>query len=254
VVDSLSMIRRPFLALPIGALLLLSAPPVGVAMAQTPDPDAPELTYQSVQDGDTFNAPLASIQLCFKTPINIKDKDKGGDFSFDVVEPDGFGLGHRDVFQVDGYGVEIVPGNPLGETEGEWMFKYRVTTPDAQHATTGTIKYNVGPSGQDVSAGTPNPCPATGGTPAPTEPGQPSSQPSVGATATARPSDSGSPSVAATPASGGSEDSGPDILKLALLTIGIAGAAAVLLLIGYFVRRAVHFDWHKPGDGDSGHH
>jgi hypothetical protein len=48
---------------------------------------------------------------------------------------------------------------------------------------------------------------------------------------------------------------GPDILKLALITVAITGGLAFLALIGYFIRRAVGFDWHKPGNGgNSGHH
>ena len=70
---------------------------------------------------------------------------------------------------------------------------------------------------------------------------------------------SGRPYASATPTANpiapGSSSSGPDILKYSLLTIGAAGAAGVILLIGYLVRRRVGYDPHqeKPG-GDDGQH
>ena len=52
-----------------------------------------------------------------------------------------------------------------------------------------------------------------------------------------------------------SEDGGPDIGRLAFLTIGAAGIGAVVLLFGYGIRRFTGFDWHKPGSGgDDSHH
>jgi hypothetical protein len=52
-------------------------------------------------------------------------------------------------------------------------------------------------------------------------------------------------------------DDGPDVLLLSLLTIGTAGGAAVLALIGYVVRNRVGFWLHRPPereDGDGGSH
>lgn len=147
-----------------GALVLLAALPTGSAMAQTPDPEGPVLVYQNIKDGDTITEPAFVIQLCFASPINIKDLHLGGDFSFQVSQPDGIGLGHRDVFQPDGYGIAVYPGNPVGNVSGEWTFKFRVTTPDAQHATTATIKYTVDPAGQPIPRETPPSCVASGGT------------------------------------------------------------------------------------------
>jgi hypothetical protein len=46
------------------------------------------------------------------------------------------------------------------------------------------------------------------------------------------------------------DDDDPDILLLALLTIGAAAGVGVLALIGYFVRRGVGHDPHRPGPGD----
>jgi hypothetical protein len=67
-----------------------------------------------------------------------------------------------------------------------------------------------------------------------------------------------------TPASGETDapvdesdgDDDPDILPLALLTIGAAGAVALIALIGYLVRRGVGYDPHRPNGngGDGAHH
>jgi len=262
------MIRRALIGLPAAALALFLALQSAPAIAQTPTQGAPVIVYQSLKDGDVITEPVFGIQMCFAAPINIKDLDKGGDFAFSVTQPDGIGLGHRDVFQRDGYGYTIYPGNPVGSnTTGQWKFTYRVTSPDATQITSGTINYTVDPGGTTMPRETPPVCVASGGTEtaspvasggaSPTPAG--SASPAPSGSATPKPSGttlspSGSPS--ATPVPGDTESSGPDILKLALLTIGAAGAAAVLLLIGFGIRRAVGFDWHKPGPGggDSGHH
>jgi hypothetical protein len=49
---------------------------------------------------------------------------------------------------------------------------------------------------------------------------------------------------------------GPDILQLALLTIGAAGAAAMLALIGYVIRKRIGYEPHapKPGEEPPDHH
>lgn len=248
------------------ALALLAALPVAGVLAQTPDPQAPVVVYQNIKDGDTITEPAFVIHLCFDRPVNVKDLDVGGAFLFELNQPDGIGLGHRDVFQVDGYGLGIYPGNPVGNNlTGEWTFKYRVTSPDAQHSTIGTIKYVVDPAGQPIPRETPPSCVASGGTataspvrtgPAPTATIILGGSPGVGGGAetpdsTLKP---GSPTPIVTRGPVEEEDGdGPDILKLALITVGIAGGAALLALIGYFVRRKVGFDPHKPKPGDDHH-
>jgi hypothetical protein len=52
------------------------------------------------------------------------------------------------------------------------------------------------------------------------------------------------------------EGDGPDVLLLALLTTGVAAAASVVALIGYFVRQRIGFSPHRPPerrDGDEPH-
>jgi hypothetical protein len=44
----------------------------------------------------------------------------------------------------------------------------------------------------------------------------------------------------------------PDVLLMALLTVGVAGAAAVVALIGYFIRNQVGFWLHRPPPREDG--
>ncbi len=242
----------PFL--PLAVLPVVLAFSSSIAHAADPQP---VLVYQNPAEGAVLQQAAFGIQLCFASPVNIKDLDKGGDFSFSVTEPDGLGLGNRDVFQPDGFGITIYPGSPIGNTAGQWKFHYRLTSPDAKSALEGDINYTVDPNGSPVPHATPPACVASGGT------ATASPTPGPGATTPAAVSaspvlTSRSPSASATPTASpiaaGSSGSGPDILKYALLTIGAAGAAGVILLIGYLVRRRVGYDPHreKPGGGD--HH
>ncbi len=137
-------------------VLLALVATLSASTAHAADPQ-PVLVYQNPADGAVLQQPAFGIQLCFGSPVNIKDLDKGGDFAFAVTEPDGIGLGNRDVFQVDGYGITIYPGNPVGETAGQWKFHYRLTSPDAQSVLEGDINYTVNPSGSPVPVATPPP-------------------------------------------------------------------------------------------------
>jgi hypothetical protein len=241
--------------LPLVLLTLVSA--LSASPAHAADPQ-PVLVYQNPTEGEVIQEPAFGIQLCFASPVNFKDLDKGGDFAFSVTEPDGLGLGHRDVFQPDGYGITVYPGHPIGETTGHWKFHYRITSPDAKSALEGDITYTVDPNGSPFPQATPPVCVASGGTatasPTP-EPG--ATTPAAGSASPAPTSgrSSASATPTASPIAAGSNSSGPDILKYALLTIGAAGAAGVILLIGYLVRRRIGYDPHreKPG-GDGDHH
>ncbi|HEY8767826.1 MAG TPA: hypothetical protein VIP09_11290 [Dehalococcoidia bacterium] len=210
--------------LPLVLLALVSA--LSTPPAHAADPQ-PVLVHQNPAEGEVIQQPAFGIQLCFASPVNFKDMDMGGDFAFTVTEPDG--LGNRDVFQPDGYGITIYPGKPTGETTSQWKFHDRLTSPDAQSS-----------SGTATASPTPQPGATTpaavSASPAPT-----SGHPSASATPNASPIAVGS--------------SSPDILKYSLLTIGAAGAAGVILLIGYLIRRRVGYDPHreKPGSGDDHH-
>jgi hypothetical protein len=101
-------------------------------------------------------------------------------------------------------------------------------------------------------------CKSSSGTAAASQTPEPGARTPAAVSASPLPT-SGRPSASATPSASpiapGSSSNGPDILKYSLLTIGAAGAAGVILLIGYLIRRRVGYDPHreKPG-GDDGHH
>lgn len=270
-VVSLSMtanLRTYWLALPALALALICALQLAPAHAQS---EKPEVVYQNIEAGDTINEPAAVIQLCFKNPINIKDQFAGGDFSFEVTRPDGIGLGHRDVFQIDGYGVLVLPGNIAGETAGEWTFAYRVTSPDGTQALEDEFTYTVDPDGDPAPKETPPACVGEGGTattlpsgvtaaPGTFSPSTPTPVPpdaSGGPTGSPLPS-SGTPRTASPAANDanndGRDDDDPSVLTLALLTIGTAGGIGLILLVGFLVRRRVGFQPHAPHGDDTGDH
>lgn len=182
-------------ALAVGIALLLGARP---AAAQ------PELVLIYPEDGDVLNEPPPILQLCFKEPVNILDLDKGGDFRFGVITPDGRGLGLRIVFQPDGLGVGIHPGYPTPPLEGEWTFNWRVTEPVTLEPASGTIKFTVSPDGSPVPEKAPTPC---GGTPFPDETPEP-----------------GSLTV-------DEDDGGPGTLLVVIIATAALGGAALLVLL-----------------------
>lgn len=235
------------LFLPLAALILLSA--LSSPSAHAADP-TPELVFQYPPDGAVLKEPVFFLQLCFAQPINKKDLFAGGDFAFSVKQPDGIGLGHRDVFQPDAYGVAIYPGLPVGASlTGDWKFHWRVTSPDAQSPLEGDVTYTVDPDGEPIPTATPPPCigEAGTGTVTPTPVGnKPTDTPPPGSGATVAPT--GSPT--ASPAVIDEGDDDPDIDKYAYITIGAAGVAAVIATLGYFFRRRIGFDPHKPTDSD----
>lgn len=200
------------------------------------------------------------VQMCFPTQVNIKDKDKGGDFDFSWTLPDRTGLGSRIVFQPDAYGVAVYPGSTTAQTRGEWTFHWRVTDPQTLEPSEGDVHFSVSPSGNPIPRVTPPSCLASGqpatvspsptASPGPTVAGQ-SPAPSRSATA----SPAGSPT--ASPAATTVKDEGDsDVLELALLTIGAAGGAVLLALLGYVFRKRIGFWLHRPppGGGDAGRH
>jgi hypothetical protein len=226
-------------------LALVSA--LSSSPAHAADPQ-PVLVYQNPAEGEVIQQPAFGIQLCFASPVNFKDLDKGGDFVFALTEPDGLGLGSRDVFQPDGYGVTVYPGHPIGEATGQWKFHYRITSPDAQSALEGDINYTVDPNGTPVPQATPPSCVGPGGTATSSPISTPTSQPTETPAVTASPGEgtatpvgaSASPSASATPTSPPivveSGDSS-DTLTYVLVAGGIAGIAGVLVVIGLLMRR-----------------
>jgi hypothetical protein len=201
--------------------------------------EAPEITLQFPADDAVLAEAPPVLQMCFKNPVNVKDLDKGGDFSFRLVRPDQLGLGMRIVFQPDGYGVAIYPGEgPTEAPEGVWTWTYRVVDNETGDPLEGEVVFEVrAEGGQAVILSTPPACLAGGAT-----------QQATGAPA-------GSASITPTPIvidEEPEEDNGPDVGLLAALTIGVAGIAAVVAVIGYIVRRRVGYEPHRPPDRAEG--
>lgn len=233
----------------LSALVLLSILPALPMAGARAQPAPPRLVFNSPAQGDVLEEPAYVFQLCFAEPIDIRDQIDGGQWAFAAREPDGQGLAHRAAFQGDGLGVTVYPGRPPGAAEGEWTFTWRVASPDGLQATEGEIKYTVDfANGAPVSRDVPQLCIGKAGTVSPSP---------IRETRAATPEPSataeGEPTPSERPSGGETDDDDSDILVLALLTIGAAGGAALIALIGYFVRRAIGFEPHKPSGDGAGH-
>ena len=223
-----------------GLLLLVFAPYAGSGVAPALA-DEPEISSQYPENGDVLKKPPFVLAMCFKEPVNVNDLDKGGDFRFRLLQPDGKGLGMRIVFQPDGFGVAIYPGLSDGEVpDGEWTWEYRLTDKvDTSDAIEGVVQFEVNAAeGREIVSATPQACLGEGMTPKPTAPG-------AGTTGSVTPTAGGSNG-----GNGENGDSDVDILRLAVLTIGAAGVAGVLALIAYVIRRRMGYEPHAPREGE----
>jgi hypothetical protein len=262
-VDSLSMTTglRAGAALT-GALLvaILLASPSG-SDAQVPL----EITYQSPKDGDTIGAKPFALQMCFSRPIDIRDLDKGGDFNFNLSTPENLGLGLRIVFQPDGWGVSVYPGEepslsvqPSAQREG-WLYEWRVRAADDLAVNEGEMTFKVDESAAPLPGETPPVCLPGGGTGTPpavvNSPGATES-PEVSPTEdiSEEPSPEASEEPGEVEEADGDDDS--DIGPLAFGTAALFAGLAVLGLVMYFLRKRVGFDPHAPdagsGEGNEG--
>jgi len=199
--------------------LLLLALAVALAFPASPAYAQIELTEADPPDGTRLNAPPDVVHLCFSQPVIIEDNTA---FDFGYQMPDGRNLGLRIVFQPDGDCVDVYPGLPDEYPAGEYTFEWQVTAAEGDEEGSGTLQFQVS------AGGTPVPAPS----PTPTE----------------TPPD-GTPTQE-------DDDDGPDILLLALITIASVGGAAVLFTLGYFLRRRIGYEPHRPpegGEGDEGH-
>ncbi len=217
-------------AVVLGGVLLAGATPEAHA-------DEPEITFQSPKDGDVFLEPLQVIQICFAEPVDVRDLPPldEGEFEFDMDRPDGLGVGMRIVFQANGYGVAIFPGIVEENTEGPWALTFQVRDARSLDRLNHSISWQVQSGGEPVVTPTPAVCPTTGDPPT-----TPIDDPDITPVATDDLDGNGSVD----------EESDVDVLELALLTVGAAGGAAVLVLIGYLIRRRVGFWLHRPPEDD----
>jgi methionine-rich copper-binding protein CopC len=207
------LVASALLALTSG-LLLLAGPPT--AQAQ------PEVTATYPAEGDVLAKPPERIRICFADPVNIRDLGAGGDFGFTVVAPGERSLGLRIVFQVNGLGVDVLPGNSDQPTDGEWIVNWRVTDPDTLEPSEGTIKFTVGPDGSPAPQQLPVTCSLA-------QPSSPTAQ------ASATPG-TGEPADGEDGADGTSDD-GIDALVLALIIAGAVGGVAGLGIFLFLIRR-----------------
>jgi hypothetical protein len=220
---------------------------ISVALgARSASAEEPEITFQFPIEGQLIAEPPRVLQMCFKEPVNVKDLPPldVGDFKFSLVRPDNVNLLMRIVFQPDGYGVAIYPDTAGADPpEGEWTWTYRVVDAASGDPLDGEVKLTTSAAeGEEILQPTPLACLAEGATNQPTAPPAGTEE-----TSTATPNESTT-----------SGDDDLSVLELALITVGIAAAAAVVGVLGFFFRKRVGYEPHAPSDdaGDSGddHH
>lgn len=202
------------------ALVAAAALPASPARAQI------ELTEAEPADGARLDAPPEVVHLCFSEPVNVEDNTT---FDFAYVMPDGRRLGLRTAFQSDGECADIFPGLPQERPAGEYTLEWKVTARESDEQGSGTLRFEV----TEASSATLLPSP----TPSPTR-----------SPAASTPGAGGDEAAAAAAADG----DGPDILLTALITIASVGGAAVLFTVGYFVRRRIGYEPHRPPEDDEG--
>ena len=202
--------------------LLLLALAAALAFSTSPAYAQIELTETDPADGATLDAAPEVVHLCFSQPVNIEDETS---FSFTYLMPDSRALGLRIVFQPDGECVDVHAGLPEERPAGEYTFEWQVAAAEGGEEGSGTLQFEVS---ENITV-----------TPAPT------------------PTPSDTPPVTPSPEGGtengdADDDDGPDILLVALITIGSVGGAAVLFTLGYFLRRRIGYEPHRPTEGDEG--
>jgi hypothetical protein len=222
----------------------------------------PQITYTNLHQDDVLGETPFVVQMSFSRPINVQDLDKGGDFRFALTSPQNQGHGLRIVFQPDGWGVGVYPG-PLPTIEGlpspesdNWTWEWRVVAADDGAANEGKLTFKVDEGAEPIPGNTPPACLAGGGTATPA-PSLPVTATPAGGTPAGTEEATETPEASEEPTPVEEDDDDRNIGTLAFLTIGAAGLVAVAAVIGYFVRRWVGYDPHKPGDGagsDEGHH
>jgi methionine-rich copper-binding protein CopC len=189
----------------------------------------PEIKSMSPEDGAVLAEPPPVIHMCFGSPINIRDVEKGGDFHFFVERPDGRGIGLRIVFQPDGFGADIYPGIHGEKIEGTWTFDWRVTDAETQEPAEGTATFQVAAGGSPVLEKPAAPCPAV------------------------TPEASASPTPGQ-PLPGDEQGNDHDTLIVALIAGGAAATVAILGLLLYVLRLRIR-SWLRrrpPGGGPEG--
>ncbi len=204
------------LALGLTALASLTS----AAFAQT---EPIELTESDPPDGARLLAPPEAVHICFSQIIR-------GDFQISYKLPSGPNLDLRTTFLPDGRCLDVRPALPDDPPQGEHTLAWQVAAAAGAEEGGGELRFLIG---ERVAAATASPT----------------------ATATPSPAADDTPPPATPPAgetTTDSEDNGnePDILLTALVTTASVGGAAILLTLGYLLRRRVGFEPHRPPPSD----
>ena len=183
----------------------------------------PDLKESDPEDGAELDEPAEVIHVCFTEPVA-----SGGfeDFEFIVFAPGEQRLGLRIVFNVDGSCADVYPGQPEGESRGEWEVRWEVTSRATDKTGSGSFTFTV--------KGEAEPKP----TPTPTDTGSPTASPLT-------PTPEPGPDT-----SGDDGGDGPDILTIALITTGAMLGAGLLGLVLYLLRLRIGFLPHRPPSGE----
>jgi hypothetical protein len=180
----------------------------------------PEIVFQFPVEGDVLKEAPLVLQMCFKEPVDVRDLPPldEGDFAFSLTRPDGINLGMRIVFQPDGYGVAIYPGNAETEApEGEWLWTYRLVDRETDEPLEGEVRFTTNAAtGEEILQPTPPACLAEGASSQPTSP-------------------SGE-TPSATDSEGSEDDDGTSALTFGLIAIGILAIAAVVAVAAFLFR------------------
>ena len=191
--------------------------------------DEPEITFQFPLEGDVLKEPPIVLQMCFKEPVLVLDLPPldTGDFKFSLIPPGSSGgLGMRIVFQPDGYGVAIYPGDAASElAEGEWRWEYRLVDAASLDPIEGTVRFTTSAAtGDEILQPTPPTCLAEGATQQATMPPGGTEDPGT-----------------ETPGEiiNGDDDDGLGAVEIALIATGIAAAAAVVGALAFFFRKRI---------------
>ena len=224
------MIRAALFAPAIAVIGVLAVASLARTEAQTAD--APQVVLQYPLGGETFNQQIPLMQLCFAAPVNIRDKGAGGDFDFSVVRPDGRAIGHVAVFQSDALGVVIERMSQVEEAEGDWLFEWRLTNPDATAEASGEIAFSVDLDSGETPLMQANACLGPEGTATP----RPTLPPATGPTPTKLDQITPTPLPAETtlPTDDGTDEEpeeDDDGADTPLIVVGVAAVSAAALLL-----------------------
>jgi methionine-rich copper-binding protein CopC len=182
------------------------------AFAQT---EPIELTESDPPDGARLLAPPEAVHICFSQIIR-------GDFQISYKLPSGPNLSLRIAFLPNGRCLDVQPTLPDDPPEGEYRLEWQVTAAAGGQGGAGVLRFQIGEGGPAATPST-----ADDDTPPPATP----------------PADE-------TTSDSEDDGNGPDILLTALVTIASVGGAAILLTLGYLLRRRVGFEPHRPPPSD----